>query len=86
MAEGSWVVVGPHVLIPGVGSLHWIMEDGYELGPGQKTEGSATTYMHINSDHSLGFTLSLNGLLLNVEPIFISFPSVQFYVLVHAPT
>ena len=61
MAEGSWVVVGPHMLIPGVGSLHRIMEDGYQLGPGQKTEGSATTYMNMNTDHNLEFTLSPSG-------------------------
>ena len=40
MVDGSWVVVCPHVLVPGVGSLDWVMEDGHQLSFREKAGGS----------------------------------------------
>ena len=57
VVDCSWVVVGSHVLIPGVGSLDWIMEDGHLLRFREKTRGSEIT---MNNDLNEKWTLSLS--------------------------
>ena len=40
MVDGSWVVVCPHVLVPGVGSFDRVMEYGHQLSFREKAGGS----------------------------------------------
>ena len=58
MVDCSRVVVGSHVLIPGVGSLDWVMEDGHQLHFREKTRGSGIA---MNNDLSEKWTLSLSA-------------------------
>ena len=57
VVDCSWVVVGSHVLIPGVGSLDWVMEDGHQLRFREKTRGSGIT---MNNALNEKWTLSLS--------------------------
>ena len=58
VVDCSWVVVGSHVLIPGVGSLDWVMEDGHQLRFREKTQGSGITMNNALMKNGLSLSLS----------------------------
>ena len=55
MVDSSWVVVCSHVLVPGVGSLDRVMEDGHQLSFREKAGGSVCVSVYVYFEGVVGW-------------------------------